>query len=415
MFRWGWLVECQNISRGTLISTGIARDLLTDAFSKLPNLRIVGLRDYDGKGRDRDDEGDRKGAWRSYGWSMGLPDPEERDYGVLGSIDRHITRGPSNDIFTLLLFALGLAAAKPRKLEVFLRQQPLSSFAFDVSGIMAAKCTPVLKELKTLLLTLEDRSSDRRLHALQDVLQQPQLHEMQAFLQQTPLLEHLRLNFKSGRGKEAGEFLQWLSLPSGSNVPGPTSKATPPVQLGYLTRLDLGMLTAECQTLVNTVAKFPNLESFSIWKVSITPTAGSDDGSSEQWPLFLSKLADTIKQADRIMGVSIGWASQLLSGGSLEIVQFADKVTIDANGEKRFESPDGKATYRKHVGSDVREWLRSLAERAHIPKMLRSRRGTSATTDEDDESEDINESDDTHVSDGSSDTDTDSEDDEDDD
>lgn len=43
-----------HVERNVLIATGQARDMLKEAFSKLPNLRTVGLRDYDGAGRVRD-------------------------------------------------------------------------------------------------------------------------------------------------------------------------------------------------------------------------------------------------------------------------------------------------------------------------------------------------------------------------
>ena len=39
------------VSHTTLLETGQARDMLVEAFSKLPNLRTVGLRDYDARGR----------------------------------------------------------------------------------------------------------------------------------------------------------------------------------------------------------------------------------------------------------------------------------------------------------------------------------------------------------------------------
>ena len=57
------------LGRDTLLQTGTARDMLVEAFSNLPNLHTVGLRDYDGAGRDRDGPNAR---WRSWGWSYGF-------------------------------------------------------------------------------------------------------------------------------------------------------------------------------------------------------------------------------------------------------------------------------------------------------------------------------------------------------
>jgi hypothetical protein len=51
-------------SREMFFRTGEARDMLAEAFSKLSNLRVVGLRDYDGPNRSRDGS---HASWRSYG------------------------------------------------------------------------------------------------------------------------------------------------------------------------------------------------------------------------------------------------------------------------------------------------------------------------------------------------------------
>lgn len=56
----------ENTSREWLLGTGQARDMLAEAFSRLKNLRSVGLRDYSSKGRVR--EGPH-GRWNSYGKS----------------------------------------------------------------------------------------------------------------------------------------------------------------------------------------------------------------------------------------------------------------------------------------------------------------------------------------------------------
>lgn len=54
----------EDTSRECLLRTGHARDMLAEAFSNLPNLRSVGLRDYTAAGRSREGP---NGRWRSYG------------------------------------------------------------------------------------------------------------------------------------------------------------------------------------------------------------------------------------------------------------------------------------------------------------------------------------------------------------
>lgn len=46
--------EAGYMSRNLLLQTGVAHSMLVEAFSKLPNLKTIGLRDYDGAGRVRD-------------------------------------------------------------------------------------------------------------------------------------------------------------------------------------------------------------------------------------------------------------------------------------------------------------------------------------------------------------------------
>lgn len=69
MFGYPWISDAQyaadDTSREWLLRTGQARDMLSKAFAKLKNLRIVGLRDFNSKGRLR--EGSEEALWRSYG------------------------------------------------------------------------------------------------------------------------------------------------------------------------------------------------------------------------------------------------------------------------------------------------------------------------------------------------------------
>lgn len=367
----------KNLSRDSFIATGLARDMLVEAFSRLPNLRIVGLRDYNGKGRDREGEG---ALWRSYGWSLANPS------------SHLISRASPNQILPLILYALGVAVAKPENLEIFLRWTTLQPDSFDVSGLMAARVSPVLHGLKTLLLTLRD---GRTGHSLTS-----SLYKVHHFLQQTPLLEHLRLNFNSAPDPNICEFLSWLAMPVGSSFP---DAPCTPVPLKHLTRLDLGMLAATNRQLVDVIARFTTLEFLSLWKIQILADSDTAD-VRERWTLFLSDLAVAIQQPDKIANIAIGWASQEGESSQLEPVQFAGKISTDANGEKSFEDVQGGATYRKHVGSDVCVWLRDLAERPCRPP--RRRRPSIPEEYEEDDSSETEDQSYGDISDGSDDSDS---------
>ncbi|KAF2770555.1 hypothetical protein EJ03DRAFT_65076 [Teratosphaeria nubilosa] len=115
--------EAGYMERSLFVATGQAHAMLVEAFSKLPNLRTVGLRDYDGAGRLRDGDSAR---WKSYGWSFGDP-PQTVHW------DGTQRPQPPDPIFGSLLFALGKARSNIEGVEVFLRRQyQLTLFSFYI-------------------------------------------------------------------------------------------------------------------------------------------------------------------------------------------------------------------------------------------------------------------------------------------
>lgn len=144
-------------THSALIASGQARDMLAEAFSRvcffrssliktvlltalqLPNLRKVGLRDYDARGRFRDGE---NVLWRSYGHSLTGNEP--------------VIQQPPDQIWILLLNAIALSGANVPGIEVFLRHAwRLSEQSFEVlSGRMSQRVLPVLAQLRSLMLTI---------------------------------------------------------------------------------------------------------------------------------------------------------------------------------------------------------------------------------------------------------------------
>ncbi|KAK3716313.1 hypothetical protein LTR37_006463 [Vermiconidia calcicola] len=350
------------IERGMFTETGQARDMLVDAFSNLPNLRTVGLRDYNGTGRYRDGE---TALWRSYGWSTGL---SEEDLRITGRETLKLGTATPDFIFPLLLFALGQAASRPAHINVFLRGQRLPDKSFNVlAGYMYPKVEPVLSKLRTLLLSLNDSVSVSSHDAPHDNLKR--------FLRHTPVLEHLRLNFRPGM--DANTLLEWLGPPLHGSV-----------QLQYLTTLDLGLLSADPAVLLPIISKFP-LTSLSFWKVSLQPRdALGLLPDSNTWSLFLKRLGNFISRPSEFKTLMIGYpvdgsrtTSWVRDAGA---VKFASRITTDANGEKVFEDLQSQVTYRKHFGSDVRTWLEDLALRTHLPDQSGQEDDSSDESEEED-------------------------------
>lgn len=362
-----------NFRRDMFIATGRARDLLVNAFSKLPGLRSVGLRDYDGNGRYREGE---KAKWKSYGWSLG--DPCQHPH----SRPRY---APPDTLLPLLLFVLSEASITPTNLEAFLRRAKMPDRAFDLS-CLPSDVMPVLSGLKTLLLSLE---ADRVVHGGDTGHK-----HLRGFLQHTPLLEHLRLNFtsmpitSSDVGSEG--LLRWLSIPSGS-----AGKVEPaPIPLHHLATLDLGMLNVRPGTLLRVVSKFVNLKSLSLWKVTLQCSDHHDNGNDScVWSQFLPKLGKAFQSPKDVSRIMIGFAVETNTAtraahyGPAD-VQFASKVLVDANGEKKFEDPESKVSYRKCVGSSVQEWFEDLSNKAFVEQPEESDRSYDSEDGEDDDDED---------------------------
>lgn len=340
-----------DVRREVFLNTGAACDLLVDAFSKLPNLRSVGLRDYDGNGRHRDGE---MAKWRSYGWSLG--DTRER------SRKRYAL---PDSMFPILLFALGKASVKPTNLEAFLRRNRMPDRSFDLSCIHF-DVAPVLSGLRTLLLSLDDA---RNHISQQDSTFNKHTH-LKNFLQHTPLLEHLRLNFTNMMVSPSSEIgseglLRWLGAPFGVAV----KTGPPPIALDHLTTLDIGMLALIPKTLLQVVSKCAKLQRLSLWKVVLSCSEDRSESTDCLWSVYLPKIAKAFQAPDGVSRVMIGFAGEEYRGAPSDgyrDVKFANKVSVDANGEKKFEEPGGQVSYRKFVGSNVQDWLEDLGRRTFV-------------------------------------------------
>lgn len=317
----------------------------------MSNLRIIGIRDYDGRGRWREGP---DALWRSYGWKFNGPD--RRTYR---------SRASPDSVLPLILYALGETSTKPDNIEVFLRRNRLSDRSFEL-GFMQPRVVPVLSGLKALLLSLEDfmhpvfpnqphRSKDNGYLRLKELLQH------------TPLLEHLRLNFTSNEQLPTSpqDLLDWL----GTSHTSPNPDGPPPVKLDHLTTLDLGMLGFTSDILIRVVSKFAKLKELSLWKVALRVKGAKADDAECIWSSFLPQLGKAFQAPESVTRVMIGWAAEPASQNILRVqpVKFAGRTSTDSNGEKKFEDPEDVVSFRKRVGNNAREWLMELGEKTFLP------------------------------------------------
>ncbi|KAK0918520.1 hypothetical protein LTR91_013240 [Friedmanniomyces endolithicus] len=379
------------LRRELLLHTGQARDMLVEAFSKLPNLRSVGLRDYPGKGRRRDGETAR---WRSWGWNWSGGNIEEYGAYCVGLSPMLI--------LPVVIYSLGLARAKPSNIEVFLRSHPkLSPGSFSVGdGYMLPAISPVLAGLQTLMLHVCG-SEDRALvpQGYDAWTQAP----LKRFLRHTKALETLRLNFEQ-YDLFGDAILMWLGEPV-SNAPHITERPTidvSPLSLSKLRNLDLGMLNTDSTTLIKVVAKF-DLISINLWKVYLRSKdfdESTDDTSP--WVIFLETLADTLQSSTRLQRFSVGYARQPARRGAIPPNNLDEDVLFAPSGDpgdRRQSNAEDRVSYRAEYGSNVKQWLIDVAARTwavrNIPFGTRiDREDDSEDADEDEADEDDNGDDD---------------------
>lgn len=295
----------------------------------------------------------------------------------------------------MILYALGQAQSKPESIEVFLRKrQRLTPTSLNIlDGYIATSIIPVLAGLKKLMLTVAlSDDSFQYPHATADN-QSVSGTPLKRLLHNVPNLETLRLNFDAQQ-TFAQHFVEWLGEPAlvSTSAAITTSLPIPPVPLSNLTGLDLGMLNVPRPALLNVITK-ANLKSLSLWKVTMLCKDMSEPNADPgPWTRFLLDLANVLSPSTRLSSVLIGFIFQSIdSGADLQYmgnpvyVRFAADTT---RGNQKSGSLLDKVTFRAAYGSDVRKWLRDLANRVTVPPPFTFEDIADSLEDDDDDYED---------------------------
>ncbi|CAK3869614.1 f-box domain containing [Lecanosticta acicola] len=335
------------LTRDMLLSSGMARDMLADAFSKLPNLRIVGLRDYDGTGRIRDGP---EARWRSWGWNTS---------------STMLQNALPESLLPLLISALDAARARPENLEVILRRYPLKPKSLEIAYHTMKAATPsFLSSLRVLFLTLQHYLDDSHASARPYDEGNPFDAPLKRFMHSLSSLEHLRLNFRHPN-KWPRHFLDWLGRPASS--PSVANQLpVPAVQLPNLTSLELGMATVTGPTLVRVLTKF-DLKLFSLWRIAIEVA----DGTKDYWSEIFAELSNDLPPSSRLRTVKLGNLSQAQKPGhwtrpfGTYFVPEGTQPHLKKDAQRE-ASADFKAQF---TGKTVHQWLKELSERTWVPDM----------------------------------------------
>ncbi|KAM3423308.1 hypothetical protein BST61_g747 [Cercospora zeina] len=354
-----WLDEMRirkgHVSRQLLLHTGLARDMLIEVFSNLPNLRTLGLRDYSGAGRIRDGENAR---WRPWGWST--------SHATL------IHCYQPEPVFAMLLCAIAKTRARPANVEVFLRSRALQHDSFQCClGPLGSAIIPVLNGLKTLRLAVSSEgSSASRLqggpgspYMKTNAVETP----FRRFLHHTSNLESLRLNFV------VDEFLGSRTIDWLSQVPAPNSQLSdepvPPLQLQSLRCLDFGMANVSARGLAQVLERI-DLESFSLWKMTLQARK-RDHTSDCGWSYLLSRLSTTLPSSTKLRKIMIGYGVQAFYLGEIRdhqwdtTISFIPEGTDPADRAKAAKEP--VITFEaQYTGKSVQQWLQDMSERVVV-------------------------------------------------
>ncbi|RMZ01351.1 hypothetical protein D0862_06400 [Hortaea werneckii] len=353
------------LERRVFLSTGLACEMLAEAFSKLSNLQTVGLRDYHGgpagSGRERDGP---DASWKSYGWSCNL---SEEQYQSRTHLWRPSTTawGHPGPLLPLILQALGRAKARPQNLEIFLRKgNKLDPWSFNVFNCRLAPSIPsILAGIQRLMLSISDLNRSSNNSGKDSIETRMRSVPIIKFLEHTSDLKCLRLNFQ-GDTSNADHILEWLGRrPEGSSLENSNMVAyIPPVQLDNLVELDLGMVSIHNYTLVDIVTKF-SLKSLNLWKVSIkalkNPAGG---GISSLWPSFFTTVADKLI-SNTLQSVMVGWPASREYEQDASRLDFKNmRFVIDGDHDNcKPENVTHIVKYQAVFGSNIKDWLRETA------------------------------------------------------
>ncbi|KAK4164287.1 hypothetical protein QBC43DRAFT_49402 [Cladorrhinum sp. PSN259] len=303
-----------------MMSGGLCRDMLAEAFSNLPNLQIVDLRDFNSHSRNRDGFGS---PWRSFGSVI-----------LSRSIAAPVTTHPINydddyasSLFVNITTALATANVRPQNIEVLLRNRNWSLFdwAFEIPPHLDQSFVSLLSGIKTLHLSLSMRQAPLTIRK---------------FLSYAKNVTWLRINFNHVSAEESEALFSWLALTEGEEDPNYTT--IPDLQVKgisfpHIERFDIGTADIWPLTLLNVIKKFaPTLRDLSLRRLSLKERYGSSmlEDKVSPWPRFLDNLLKVPNIQLRVLDLSQlshiapnGWR------GSVSFAPSADSKNRDFKGD----------------------------------------------------------------------------------
>lgn len=355
----GYHEQCQ------LTTTGIDCDMLSEAFGNLYNLETLELRDYISQHRR---PRDGKAQWKSYGWRSIF-----EQTGLELSPAKTIVASQISPagIFQKLVLSLGKSGRSVSTFQTLLRgdASPLPDSAFMIGNGILPTVGPVLRDIKTLLLTVKSLDPEYAQGNLQH------------FLGHMKDLKHLRLNFHtSGRPDKNEDFFRWLAMKPHPTIPSMPSPPHP--SFLHLSQLDLGYVNIGLNILLDVVQHFsPTLTKLSLWRVNALGPPGVSvqppyDHSMDLWSAFFDGMAAisglnlrSLVLGDLARRDRPGHYSQARTKIDFKPVGASDGFgDLDSNRDEPMDD-DETIIYQSRIeltGPDTMLQLKKLSERVHV-------------------------------------------------
>ncbi|KAF2849086.1 hypothetical protein T440DRAFT_469520 [Plenodomus tracheiphilus IPT5] len=338
-----------------LLSTGIDREMLTEAFQNLVNLHTVGIRDFNAPSRLRDGQ---HATWTSWGATTVM-----KETGMeLCFYDRNGS-GPERGgpflcrVFSTVNYALGKAGRTPPELEVLLRKAGLPDITFSLPDFLLSSLVPVLNNYTSLLLNVDLTLNHLHTHTGGTIVETHAGHSLRQFLSFTPNLTHLRLNFQKSLVVNNTDFLDWL----GQSVPIPGQKSAnhlsiPPTTFPLLKTLELGQLKILPDTLLAVIAKFaPSLHSISLWRMALCSRSLPPQGHKPSYWAELLRRMGKIPQLN-LNHLKVGMVQQ----------DYMYAVSMHVNFKKEEDSEGIGSKQVEYHGKNMDKFLDSLIGRVNV-------------------------------------------------
>lgn len=407
--------------QSTLWQLGLVPKYLAEAFSHLPNLESVVIRDFNSNRRSRD--GPHR-HWLSYGTNTLQHETNVRPRPAhIPSWSNPPLQEDASRLFKAIVHGLGMAKARPKALEVMERQGNLVyDSCFHIHPDLEADVVPVLRALKRLHLCID--VAWVAVATTNNINQHFYQYSLIEFLQHCESLEELRINGKrtdiitSHTRVSLHLLFDWLattewttpreSTPATASRPARTplppviepspepedepmgiilpllgatypqydSKPTlevnfPPVHLAHLANLSLGMMSLSVTEIVNLVTKLANtLQFLELWRIQLVPEPGADDMVVDKRAILYVQLLKKLLAVPNLnlRHIKLGMLQQILTPTRqprmVQDVDFKVHLTKSTDVKKAIDpeqpaqqEPIATSREMQYTGSDWRHFV----------------------------------------------------------